>query len=73
MTTPQFLKLRKALVTASILSDVAIVKATTVAQTKYYQRCRADIDEGLRVIDSLEGERTDQPQQKPLVAAERSA
>jgi hypothetical protein len=68
MTTPQFLKIRSALVTASILADIAVLKATTAAQTKYYHRSRSAIDEGLRTIDALEGERTDQPQQKPLLA-----
>ena len=68
MTTSQFLKIRSALVTASILAGVGVQKATTVAQTKYYRRSEALIDEGLRTIDSLESERTDQPQQKPLLA-----
>ncbi len=66
MTTSQFLKIRSALVTASILAGVGVQKATTVAQTKYYRRSEALIDEGLRTIDSPEGERTDQPRQKQL-------
>jgi hypothetical protein len=70
MTTSQFLKIRSALTTASILADASRTKAKSVQETRHYRRWAETIAEGMRTLDSLEGERTDLPRKKQLALAE---
>lgn len=64
MTTPEFLTIRGALLSASILLERDLAKATSVQETRFLRRITGKIDAGLRTIDALAGERTDLPKTK---------
>lgn len=64
MTTTQFLTIRGGLQSASILVDRDLSLAKNTQETRYVKRMAEKIDAGLRTLDSLEGERTDQPRAK---------
>jgi len=66
MTLSQFLTVRGALVNASILIERDLAKAKNVQETRYVRRIAEKITAGLRTLDSIENERTDQPQTKQL-------
>lgn len=64
MTTTQFLTIRGGLVSASVLIERDLAIAKNVQQTRYVKRVAEKIDAGLRTLDSLAEERTDQPRAK---------
>ena len=64
MTTPEFLAIRGALVSASILIERDLAKAVSVQETRFVRRFADRIDAGLRTLDALAGERTDLPKPK---------
>ncbi len=73
MNLSQFLTVRGALVSASILIERDLAKAKNVQETRYVRRIAGKIDAGLRTLDSLESERTDQPQPKQLALQKAEA
>ena len=64
MTTPEFLAIRGALVSASILIERDLAKAVSVQETRFVRRIAGRIDAGLRALEALAGERTDLPKPK---------
>lgn len=69
MTHSQFVTLRSALVSSSILIERDLAKAKNKAETRYVQRMAQKIDAGLRIMNSLADERTDQPQERLAMEA----
>jgi len=64
MTTPEFLAIRGALLSAGILIERDLAKAVSVQETRFVRRIAGRIDAGLRTLDALAGERTDLPKPK---------
>jgi threonine aldolase len=66
MTTSQFLKIRGGLLVAAVMVSCNLETAKNVMQTRHYRRMAEKIDEGLRALDQVEAERTDQPRPKQI-------